>query len=289
MEPGLLVLSATRKEGLDLCKHLIRRYPDADSCPSADEKFLSVSNPDEFPSSTLVIDTKYYKANVRIWLGTDISEATEQAIKHLAFYDIQAVVLVHTDEVQSQEQLQIVQKLASFSKVFKDAETKLVLASKIKNNWDSLREWSITEGFELVQTCSQESEDGNDRNLVGVNRIAEALQTTMWKNMKMKTLSLGASEDESSKCNEAPRKEEKLKQISKGNSDALFLSKEETLEGEILDSNDNTSLDDDFDMDSMFEAVERIRSMRSETATMSDEERRDKAAEMAMKLVGLLN
>jgi hypothetical protein len=176
-----------------------------------------------------------------------------------------------------------------------------------------LSEAALDCGFELVPADLASPECGSgSRERIGVARVVEALETVMWSSMvrggkpAASTAMSKAEADSSSSV--AASSSSSSSAMSKGvsaaaaaepatSTTATVEEEEEAVGGAGKDDAEQLHESDrgddvDPEQDSHFESLERMmeeaRAMRAAGATMSDAQRRDRAADVAMRLAALL-
>ena len=148
---------------------------------------------------------------------------------------------------------------------------------------DSLQAWASDRGFEHINVCSISPRAGADsREKTGLPRVLEALQATMWASMVRETL-LGEAAHSYPSYGDAG-------QITKSLTDRVS----ETQVGQLPEPDETSEVGVDVadegdgpDFELLMQEMRRIK-VHAQAGLMSDEQRREQAAQMTLRLMSLM-
>lgn len=141
-----------------------------------------------------LMTTKYYEAQLQFVFIRLIDSNSTTFIPQLSRYDIdlleqQAIILAYKKDFD------IITQFAEYAThLGASFETCLCVSIEENNNSERIKNWCIDFGYEWIGNGHQELEEEEDdglflsKNITGVKRVEEALQCTMWTNMKKLSL-----------------------------------------------------------------------------------------------------
>ncbi|KAK1943939.1 Alpha- and gamma-adaptin-binding protein p34 [Phytophthora citrophthora] len=275
----LLVLGPDEASKLAVISKLRELSGDSNTAPAATDVVV------------LNLQTKYYRAPVEIHVHQVTDNAPEPALKH-ELHDYEALLCV-VDATQRESFLHV----HRFAKRIVDTlpyDVCLLVAgtsSAASENVKKMENWSQENGFEFVDLDAQSPSDEDNviNEKQGIERVLEALHCNMWRSMEMNPPKVEAPEE-----TEPEKKEEKTDSAEAEGQDtstddsklqallqALELAGDATVGGEA-------DKDDDLDMAQFSALISEVRNVRDQGESLTDEQRRERAAEVAMKLWNFL-
>lgn len=247
--------------------------------------------------AVLHLRTKYYRAAVEAHVHEVKDNAPLTALQH-ALHDYEALLCV-VDAAKTDSFVHI----GRYAKKVVDTlpyDVCLLAASTTAASKESvakLESWSQDNGFEFVDLNADQPEEAEDDVIDekhGVERVLEALHCNMWRSMDMNVNDAdakAAKTEETENQKEATEDEIKADKDAApeaANDDSRLRTLLQALEG--ADEGDDSDDDDDgaFDMSEFSALISQVRNVRDEGQTLTDEQRRERAAEVAMKLWNFL-
>ncbi|OWZ02457.1 Prefoldin subunit [Phytophthora megakarya] len=234
--------------------------------------------------TVLNLQTKYYRAPVEVHAHKVLDNAPEPALQH-ELHDYEAVICV-VDAGQRESFLHLHQ----FAKRIVDTlpyDVCLLVAdtsSATKENVKKMEDWSQSNGFEFVDLDAEK--EPSDDNVIdekqGMERVLEALHCNMWRSMEMNPKE---TKEEKVAVEKAETETEKTEEVSDDSRLQTLLQALE-IAGDTSIANDKD--DDDVDMAQFSALISEVRNVRDEGQSLTDEQRRERAAEVAMKLWNFL-
>ncbi|KAG1698685.1 hypothetical protein DVH05_014642 [Phytophthora capsici] len=241
--------------------------------------------------TVLNLQTKYYRAPVEVHVHQVIDNAPEPALKH-ELHDYEALLCV-VDATQRESFLHV----HRFAKRIVDTlpyDVCLLVAGTSSNpseNVKKMESWCQENGFEFVDLDAQgpSGEDSVIDEKQGIERVLEALHCNMWRSMEMNPPKVETPEETEPETKEdkvdsveteeqnTPTDDSKLQALLQ----ALEIAGDATVGGEA-------DKDDDLDMAQFSALISEVRDVRDQGESLTDEQRRERAAEVAMKLWNFL-
>ncbi|CAH0481639.1 unnamed protein product [Peronospora belbahrii] len=187
------------------------------------------------------------------------------------------------------------------------ADTSLSTIEDVKQ----IKSWCCDNGFEFVALdCTEHisSDDTSNDEKVGIDRVLEALHCNMWKSMELHSFQLetaaplkAATEKVSNKIDKRhhqagneegknTKAEDQTMSLSDERIEALLqaLKIAEDPRVSTKDAKKSDDKDDDIDMAQFSALISEVRDVREQGKLLTNEQRRDRAAEVAMKLWHML-
>jgi hypothetical protein len=265
---------------LNVCS-LAKQLLNIDLLPSDDHSFSHT------------ISTKYYNATLHFSVHFLCSDEDRESIFSDWNTDVHPHALIVTFEHFHREIIDALKKCIQRCKSMFNNRLEVCLCVALReysketqhNIFTELNEFCIEEQFELILQESTSSEDGNHaeqerhflKDKFGSERVLEALSSTMWPQMDKPSgqpATATNGQDVTSKNSERKDNEEKyIEQLT----DEVF-KKEEVGNEE----------DAEKEMQRFDELLNSMKHMRSMASSMPDEERKKRAAELAMSLFSML-
>ncbi|RLN64662.1 hypothetical protein BBJ29_001779 [Phytophthora kernoviae] len=264
--------------------------------------------------SVLNLRTKYYRAAVEVHDHQMHDNAPVEALAH-EFHEYEALVCV-VDASQRDSFLQMHRFAQKAVDIIPYDVCLLVAGSssvKTAENVKQMESWCQENAFEFVDLDTKNPETSEDSVIDekhGIERVLEALHCNMWRSMEMTPPSNSAktttTESPEAVEIEAVAKSEEGKQSDQGEEmeDKIPVDEElETTDDSRLQTllqaleiagtpGDNASGsedgDNDIDMSEFSTLLSEVRNVRDQGQTLTDEQRRERAAEVAMKLWSFL-
>ncbi|CAI5728732.1 unnamed protein product [Hyaloperonospora brassicae] len=261
-------------------------------------------------ATALTLQTKYYRAQVDVHVHVVQDNAPAPALQHeLCDYEAVLVVVNAAEEESFQHVCGFATRVVELATV----DVCLLLVSstcmETTERVETMESWCHGNGFELVVSSGPERSCG-DHSVAGekhgVARVLEALQCNRWRSMEMHVRQTAGAvpldvvaaesietnvdemvsledevgnkeehEEESCDGSEALRQETQLMQ-------ALDVAACPSVSSEAIGGGGES--DDDVDMDEFCALIAQVRNVRDQVAFLDDTKRRERAAEVAMKL-----
>ncbi|KAL4162817.1 hypothetical protein PRNP1_003349 [Phytophthora ramorum] len=275
---------------------------------------------DATKSKVLNLQTKYYRAPVEVHVHQVLDNAPDPALQH-ELHDYEAVVCV-VDAAQRESFLHV----HRFAKRIVDAlpfDVCLLVAGTSSATTEGVKKmesWCQDNGFEFVDLDDEEPTPGDDDVIDekrGIERVLEALHCNMWRSMDMtppkvetatpmkvkdatpETPVAAKSEEAEQNADNRLEEENNASVVAEiGDQDAAtddsrlqsLLQALEIAGGSDAAGGGANEIEEDDDMDmAQFSAlVSEVRNVRDEGQDLTDEQRRERAAEVAMKLWSFL-
>ncbi|EEY62516.1 uncharacterized protein PITG_14987 [Phytophthora infestans T30-4] len=138
--------------------------------------------------------------------------------------------------------------------------------------------WCQDIGFEFVDldAGNATSEDSVIDEKLGIERVLEALQCNMWRSMEMNPPKVESAKETEGDATDDTKLQALLQ--------ALEIAGDGTVRGAAEEKGD----EDDIDMAQFSALISEVRNVRDKGESLTDEQRRERAAEVAMKLWNLL-
>ncbi|TDH70269.1 hypothetical protein CCR75_001633 [Bremia lactucae] len=245
----------------------------------------SAKDPD---ATSLSLETKYYQAHVQLHVHEVRDNAPEPALQH-ELDDYEAILCV-----VNAEKYENFLHVQSFAKQIVDIlpyDVCLLVSHTSSATLESVKKmesWCQENGFELISLDAT----SDDRSVIdekrGVSRVLEALQCTMWRSMKRNFPSktergaILCEKEESNRNNVVTKTLANTKLVD---DDAFVDTLEQEMSGDgVLKGGEG----DDIDLDQLSAFISEVRTVRDHGAFLSDEKRRERAAEVALKLWNVL-
>ncbi|KAL3658527.1 hypothetical protein V7S43_016411 [Phytophthora oleae] len=270
--------------------------PDQDSKLAVISKLSELCDDSNTAAATsdvavLNLQTKYYRASVEVHVHQVIDNTPEPALKH-ELHDYEALLCV-VDATQRESFLHV----HRFAKRIVDTlpyDVCLLAAgtsSATKKNVKEMEGWCQDNGFEFLDLDAQNlpGDDSVIDEKQGIERVLEALHCNMWRSMEMNPPKVEVPEE-----TEPEKKEEKVESAEAEEQDtptddsrlqallqALEIAEDATV-------GDEANKDDDLDMAQFSALISEVRNVRDQGESLTDEQRRERAAEVAMKLWNFL-
>ncbi|KAF4033469.1 Alpha and gamma adaptin binding protein p34 [Phytophthora infestans] len=245
----------------------------------------------------LNLQTKYYRALVELHVHHVRDNSPEPALQH-ELHDYEAIICV-VDAGQCESFLHV-QQLAKRIVDTLPYDVCLLAASTSSATTESTKKmetWCQDIGFEFVDldAGNATSDDSVINEKLGIERVLEALQCNMWRSMEMNPPKVeSAKETEVTEAAETDENQKKNKVNEQGDAtddtklqallQALEIAGDATVRGAAGEKGD----DDDIDMAQFSALISEVRNVRDQGESLTDEQRRERAAEVAMKLWNLL-
>ncbi|KAE9032801.1 hypothetical protein PR001_g10450 [Phytophthora rubi] len=293
--------------------------PDQDSRRAVVSKLRELSGDAALDSdaSVLSLRTKYYRARVEVHAHQVRDNAPEPALQH-ALHDYEALLcVVDAGQRESFLHVQRLAKRVVGTLPYDVCLLAAATASASRESVNKLEGWCQDNGFEFVDLdAEQHAADDDDviDEKLGVERVLEALHCNMWRSMEMNPPVV--EEVEATKVKDAvPEVEAEKEEGGQQKSDNQVQDKDDnvTVAAEEVDmSTDDSRLqallqaleiaggpdagsgeagdgdDDDLDMAEFSALISEVRDVRDQGQSLTDEQRRERAAEVAMKLWNFL-
>lgn len=244
-------------------------------------------------SAVVGLDTRYYEATVEIHLqhvpdaccvgGEDGELAEVLSRTQAVIFAFDASNIASFTDMQT-----YVENMKEFS-----FETVLCVANKADLakqvcspvEQEKRQQWCRSNMIEYVEVDSlngPKSAAAAGLEKVDIHRVVEALHVTMWRNMKRKPNPMDAISTAEKETVEAAARENAAK--------AVPIEAGQNEIPEVSTHLPNTQQDKKTDdLDDLFRLVDEMKSVRDMGKDMSDEDRRQAAADMALKLLEKLN
>ncbi|GMF27496.1 unnamed protein product [Phytophthora fragariaefolia] len=285
---------------------------------------LSGHEPQAAEAAVLSLRTKYYRASVELHVHEVRDNAPEPALQH-ELHEYEALLCV-VDAGQRDSFLHVhrfakrVVDVVPYDVCVLAAATTSATGESVKK----IEGWCQDNGFEFVDLDARQREHGEDSVIDekhGVERVLEALQCNMWRSMEMnppKQEATAAAKVEQA-APEVDAAKEKSAELKSDNQveDKDDASKAADTAGEAAEEQDASTDDsrlqallqaleiaggpdaasgdahqggdeDDLDMAEFSALISEVRNVRDQGQSLTDEQRRDRAAEVAMKLWNFL-
>ncbi|KAG7394381.1 hypothetical protein PHYBOEH_005257 [Phytophthora boehmeriae] len=269
--------------------------------------------------SMLNLQTKYYRAPVEVHAHQVHDNAPVSALAH-EFQEYEAVVCV-ADASQRESFLQVRRLAQKIVDIIPYDVCLLVAGSssvKTEENVQQMESWCQENGFEFIDLDNKNQMTSDDSVIDekhGMERVLEALHCNMWKSMEMappSAMKPTPVETETIAKTEEGKQEETKDKTPEENEDKTTVAKEDKTsvneEQERADDSrlqallqaleiagtpgDNASEsedgDDDIDMSEFSALISEVQNVRDQGQSLTDEQRRERAAEVAMKLWSFL-
>lgn len=271
--------------------------PDLDSNVAVAYKLQALSNADSYESDMklLNIQTKYYRASVELHVHQVRDNTPEPALQHEP-HDYEAIMCVVDDASYEDSFLHVHAFAKHIVDIFPYDVCLLVAytSSTTMENVEKMKKWCQDNSFEFIELDA--TNDVNDASFIdekmGIERVLEALQCNMWKSMEMnspKAETLSPSKVEKTLEVTCEKNSERIEAI--GEIDATDDTKPQSLV-EALDvagkGTDSGHGDDGADAAQFSDLIAEVRNVRDQGQFLTDEKRRERAAEVAMKLWNFL-
>ncbi|GMF30402.1 unnamed protein product [Phytophthora lilii] len=278
----------------------------------------AVSDPKSADVTVLNLQTKYYRAPVEVHVHRVLDNEPEPALQH-ELHDYEAVMCV-VDAGQRESFLHV----HRFAKRIVDVlpyDVCLLVAgtsSATTDNVKKMESWCQDNGFEFVDLDGEQGEPSDDSVIDekrGIERVLEALHCNMWRSMEMnpaptattsKVTKDATPEVAVEDAAEAEQKTENPTDVKENNAavdaetenqdsadddsrlqallQALEIAGGPDADGDAGGEGD----DDDLDMAEFSALISEVRNVRDQGQSLTDEQRRERAAEVAMKLWNFL-
>jgi hypothetical protein len=240
------------------------------------------------PSHQLLIENKYYTAQLSAHLfPSSWNPSTDDDLEYEAIVIIEDDVAVESDPFKEIGGYVSDRSLALCVRIFYQ-EDESCLTDTAREN---LVLWSIDHGFEFIEVYNSSLfQDVKARDKNGLPRVMEALQSVIWSSMKKvsklksATVESAVTIDNSSFPPPPPQLNETVVITEAAEESHYLLLKEN---GEQVD---NTENEDEKLLDTFASALEHAHIIRDQAirGEISDQERRDNAAALAMKLMEMM-
>ncbi|KAG3110527.1 hypothetical protein PI124_g10392 [Phytophthora idaei] len=248
----------------------------------------------------LHLQTKYYRAPVELHVHQVRDDTPEPALQH-ELHDYEAVMCI-VDAGQRESFLHVHQLAKRIVDTLPYDVCLLVAntSSATTESVETMKSWCQDSGYEFVDLNAENvvSDDSVIDEKQGMERVLEALHCNLWRSMEMnppKTETATTSkvtekleEIENQKENKANNGEQgdatgdkKLQALLQ----ALEIAGDATVDGA---SGGEGGEGDDIDMAQFSALISEVRNVRDQGESLTDEQRRERAAEVAMKLWNFL-
>ncbi|ETO73381.1 hypothetical protein F444_10677 [Phytophthora nicotianae P1976] len=280
----LLVLGTDQDSNAEVISKLRALCCDADAEVSVSDVTL------------LNLQTKYYQAPVELHVHRVRDNTPEPALQH-ELHEYEAVMCVaNTESFAHMHQLakRIVDTLP-YDVCLLVTSTSSATTKSVKK----METWCQDNGFELVDLDTEKvvSPDSVIDEKQGMERVLEALQCTMWRSMEMnppKVETAAKSKEEATAMTEKVEKNEDIENQKENKADndeqggATDDTKLQALLQALEIAGDGGASgeggEDDIDMAQFSALISEVRNVRDQGQSLTDEQRRERAAEVAMKL-----
>uniref|UniRef100_M4C0Q0 Uncharacterized protein n=1 Tax=Hyaloperonospora arabidopsidis (strain Emoy2) TaxID=559515 RepID=M4C0Q0_HYAAE len=295
----LLVLSSDMESSHSVVEKLLKL------CANFTTEVASSSN-----EVVLTLQTKYYRARVKVHLHVVLDSEPEPELQH-ELQDYEAVIVV-VDALQNGSFLHVRGLAKRIVETTSCDVCLLLVTSTLREAPECVQQmeiWCQDNGFEIVMLDGAENLGGDDSVMTekhGIERVLEALQCNRWRSMEMEGRDLVGKtgvevaadgvemsvDDKDMMEGRAENKEEHKGGQWDGREDlrrhetrlqqALEVverscASSEKMEGDGIEN-------DDIDMDDFSALIAQVRNIRDQFGILDDTERRERAAEVAMKL-----
>ncbi|CEG36229.1 Uncharacterized conserved protein [Plasmopara halstedii] len=268
--------------------------PDQDSNVAVTSKLQVLSTASSTYSlqdiPVLNIRTKYYRAPVQLHLHLVRDNTPEPVLQH-ELHDYEAVMCVV--DANNHDSFLNLDRFAQRLVDIVPYEVCLLVTSTSTGptsteNIKQMVKWCEDTGFEFIDLnpVKVSNEDNVINEKQGIERVLEALQCNMWRSMEMnsakeKNSTLPALDEVSASTAEkrldSSKSSEQVDAADDGQCHAL-------LQALKLDGKVSSYENDDVDMAQFSAMIAEVRNVRDECKSLSDEKRRERATEVAMKL-----
>ncbi|KAF1795506.1 hypothetical protein JG687_00002927 [Phytophthora cactorum] len=251
----------------------------------------------------LHLQTKYYRAPVELHVHQVRDDTPEPALQH-ELHDYEAVMCI-ADAGQRESFLHVHQLAKRIVDTLPYDVCLLVAntSSATTESVETMKSWCQDSGYEFVDLNAENvvSDDSVIDEKQGMERVLEALHCNLWRSMEMnppktETATTSKVTEKSEKIEEIEnQKENKANNGEQGDAtddkklqallQALEIAGDATVDGA---SGGEGGEGDDIDMAQFSALISEVRNVRDQGESLTDEQRRERAAEVAMKLWNFL-
>lgn len=280
-----------------------------------------------FDATLLNLRTKYYRAPVEVHVHQVRDNAPKPALQH-ALHDYEALLcVVDAGQRESFLHVQRFAKRVVDTLPYDVCLLAASTASATGESVKKMEGWCQDNGFEFVDLDAEQPavDDDDDSGVIdekhGIERVLEALHCNMWRSMEMNppkvedTKSKDAAPEVAAEKKEVDAEQKSDNQVEdkdKGKTATVEATAATTEEQDASaddsrlqallqaleiaggpgagseDAGEGGDDDDDIDMAEFSALISEVRNVRDQGQDLTDEQRRERAAEVAMKLWNFL-
>ncbi|KAI9917597.1 hypothetical protein PsorP6_012508 [Peronosclerospora sorghi] len=248
--------------------------------------------------TVLTLKTKYYRAPVEVHMHHVLDNAPEPAFKHeLDEYEALVCIVDANEPSEFRQVRTLAERIVDRSPY----DVCLFVAGPSSNATtecvEEIRSWCQEKGFEFVELGEKDQvpHDTVINEKQGMERVLEALHCNMWRSIEMTSPQGETAVQQEVKAKDKSREMEKREHVvetSPATDDSRLQTLLQALEigggpHQAADTANQTS-HDDFELAQLSALISEVKNVRDHGQHLSDEQRRERAAEVAMKLWNVL-